>query len=78
MVREQGIVPNATIARKSSLLYLLVVLVICLGIIFSVHVRLIVQQRLNLCLIKTLMDLLKIGIIALRLLVLNSIVGLLG
>jgi hypothetical protein len=67
-------VPNATIARKSPLLYLLVVLVIYLGIVFHVHIRLIVQQRLNLCLITTLMDLLEIGIIALRLLVSNSVI----
>jgi hypothetical protein len=74
MVRKQGMQPDATIARKTSLHCPLVALVIYLGITNHVLVRLIVLLILNLCLITILMALLGIGITTLMLLVLNSVI----
>jgi hypothetical protein len=74
MVRKQGMQPDATIARKSSLHCPLVALVIYLGIANHVLVRLIVLLIHNLCLLTILMALLGIGITTLMLLILNFVV----
>jgi hypothetical protein len=74
IVRKQGMQPDATIARKSSLHCPLVALIIYLGIANHVLIRLIVLLISNMCLITIPMALLGIGITILMLLVLNSVV----